>query len=192
MKSCIFSAFDDASDKHRARFEKMWCDCIESMFQQPLILLKSGSMAKVVGSFEEEIAPTFESTKARVAEERNSRGQLQSSLSEKIKLIPDDDASARDAVKIVQEIMEQTFGAIRSLVADHMQLYSESFFLMPMLRRLEGVMAEMELHEEDKIRYRARRDVLDKEQKHSESILGDLVYCIGSVQRFKVTYGGDQ
>merc|ERR1712232_391253 len=113
MKSCIFSAFDDASDKHRARFEKMWCDCIESMFQQPLILLKSGSMAKVVGSFEEEIAPTFESTKARVAEERNSRGQLQSSLSEKIKLIPDDDASARDAVKIVQEIMEQTFGAIR-------------------------------------------------------------------------------
>ena len=38
---------------------------MDSMFQSPLMLLKSGSMPAIGGSYEEEIAPTFESTKAR-------------------------------------------------------------------------------------------------------------------------------
>jgi len=192
MKGCIFAAFDNATDAHRARFMQMWCDFMDSMFQSPMMLLKSGSMPKIGGGYEEEIAPTFESTKARIKQERRGRGTLQSALREKVKMIPEDDASANDSVKMVQKIMEQTFAVIRSVVADHMQLYSESFFLLPMLRRLEGVMAEMELQEEDKIRYRARKDVLNKEKQTSEGILGDLVHCVDAVQKFKVTYGGGQ
>ena len=41
----------------------MWCDFMDSMFQSPLMLLKSGSMPSIGDGFSEEIAPTFESTK---------------------------------------------------------------------------------------------------------------------------------
>ncbi|CAJ1337985.1 unnamed protein product [Effrenium voratum] len=192
MKRCIFEAFDAACDHHRVRFMQMWIDFMDSMFQSPLMLLKSGSMPAIGGSYEEEIAPTFESTKARIKQERRGRGTLQTSLREKVKQIPDDDQSANESVVMVQRIIEQTFGVIRSVVADHMQLYSESFFLLPMLRRLEGVMAQMELQEEDKTSYRARKSVLDAEKKVSEGLLEDLTYCVESVKRFKVTYGGGQ
>jgi len=190
MKRCIFDAFDCACDKHRVRFMQMWCDFMDSMFQSPLMLLKSGSMPSIGSGYEEEIAPTFNTTKARIMQERKGRGTLQTALREKVKQIPDDDVMAKESVKMVQRIIEQTFAVIRSVVADHMQLYSESFFLLPMLRRLEGVMAEMELQEEDKEKYRARKDVLEKEKALSEGMLADLTYCVEAVQRFKVTYGG--
>eukprot|EP00913_Durusdinium_trenchii_P009830 g9229.t1 len=132
------------------------------MFQSPLMLLKSGSMPSIGDGFSEEIAPTFESTKARIVQERNGRGTLQTALREKVKQIPDDDVMANESVKM------QTFAVIRSVVADHMQLYSESFFLLPMLRRLEGVMAQMELQDKDKNSYRARKSVLDKEKAVSQ------------------------
>jgi len=147
-------------------------------------------MPSIGSGYEEEIAPTFNTTKARIMQERKGRGTLQTALREKVKQIPDDDVMAKESVKMVQRIIEQTFAVIRSVVADHMQLYSESFFLLPMLRRLEGVMAEMELQEEDKEKYRARKDVLEKEKALSEGMLADLTYCVEAVQRFKVTYGG--
>ncbi|CAE7255259.1 dlpC [Symbiodinium necroappetens] len=190
MKRCIFDAFDAACDKHRIRFMQMWCDFMDSMFQSPLMLLKSGSMPSIGSGYEEEIAPTFESTKARIHQERRGRGTLQTALREKVKQIPDEDVAAKESVKMVQRIIEQTFAVIRSVVADHMQLYSESFFLLPMLRRLEGVMADMQLQEEDKEKYRARKSVLEKEKAASEGMLADLTHCIEAVKRFKVTYGG--
>ena len=51
----------------------------------------------------------------------------------------------------------------------------ESFFLLPMLRRLEGVMAQMELQEEDKNSYRARKSVLEKEKKVSQGLVSGAV-----------------
>mmetsp|Transcript_8292 Transcript_8292/g.26324 ORF Transcript_8292/g.26324 Transcript_8292/m.26324 type:complete len:728 (-) Transcript_8292:116-2299(-) len=190
MRACIFKAFDSACELHRTAFMQMWCDFMDSMFQSPLSLLKSCSTPSIGGTYEEEIAPTFESTKTRIDKERRSRNTLHAQLHEQIKQIPDDDLSARDSVKMVQAIIEQTFGVIRCVVADQMQLYSESFFLLPMLRRLEGAMANMELEEDDKKRYRARKTVLAEEEKKSTSLLKDLGYCVDLVERFKVTCGG--
>lgn len=50
----------------------------------------------------------------------------------------------------------------------------------------------MELQEDDKISYRARKSVLEDERKISQGMLTDLNYCVEAVQRFKVTYGGGQ
>merc|ERR1712060_978570 len=151
---------------------------MDSMFQSPLLLLKSCSTPQLGEGYGDEIAPTFESTKERIMDERKNRGSLHHKLQDKIKLIPDDDASAHEALEMVQEIIEQTFEGIRCVVADQMQLYSESFFLLPMLRRLEGAMAVMDLEEEDKKRYRMRKTVLLEEKKKSEDILADLTWCI--------------
>jgi len=189
MKACIYKTFDDTCAKHQEKFTMMWNDFMQSMFQSPLILLKSCSMPKIGGFYEGEMAPTFESTKERIAMERQNRGMLQTVLQEKIKQIPLDDSKAKQAVQLVQEIIEQTFSVIRCITSDQMQLYSESFFLLPMLRRLEGEMASMELAEEDKKRYRARKSILDQERSKCTSLGDDLGWCVDAVQKFKVTCG---
>merc|ERR1719188_804777 len=115
------------------------------------MLLKGGS-AKL-GSLDEEdmmdIAPTLEITKERIKNERLQRGGLSNKLANMIKDIPDDDARANQALKMVMSIIEQTFNVIRSAVSDQLELYSKSFFLLPMLRRLEGDMSRLELAEAD-------------------------------------------
>ena len=45
-------------------YVRMWCDFMDSMFQSPLMLLKSGSMPSIGSGYDEEIAPTFDTTKA--------------------------------------------------------------------------------------------------------------------------------
>uniref|UniRef100_A0A7S2LA20 Dynamin GTPase domain-containing protein n=1 Tax=Zooxanthella nutricula TaxID=1333877 RepID=A0A7S2LA20_9DINO len=190
MKSCIFKAFDDTCARHQQSFMGMWNDWMDSMFQSPLMLLKAGSMPKIGGTYETEIAPTLESTKQRIEEERDSRGGLQKKLKEQVKRIPDDDRYADQAVKMVQSIIEQTFGVIRCAVSDQMELYSKSFFLLPMLRRLEGDMAQLDLLEEDRNRYRARCELLREEATKSSGILTDLDWCIDAVQKFRITCGG--
>lgn len=190
MKACIFLTFDETCSKHQQAFMGMWNDWMDSMFQSPLMLLKAGSMPKIGGTYETEIAPTLESTKMRIEEERDSRGGLQKKLSMQIKNIPDDDRHADQAVKMVQSIIEQTFGVIRCAVSDQMELYSKSFFLLPMLRRLEGDMAKLQLAEEDKNRYRMRTEVLKEENETSTGILSDLRWCIDEVQKFRITCGG--
>jgi len=155
-------------------------------------LLKGGSTPSIGGTYEEEIAPTFQSTKARIESERKTRNTLHVQLNAKIKNIPDDDASAGVALRMCQEVIEQTFGVIRCVVADQMQLYSESFFLLPMLRRLEGSMANMDLQEDDKRRYRARKNLLSDENTKSTGLVSDLDHCINAVDTFKVTCGGGQ
>jgi GTP-binding protein EngB required for normal cell division len=191
MKNCIFKAFDAACEAHRIEFMQMWVDYMNSMFQAPLTLLKSGSMPSI-GDYQEEIAPTFESTKQRIIDERMGRSKLQQGLQHEIKQIPEDDARAQESVEMVQKIIEKTFGVIRCVVADQMQLYSESFFLLPMLRRLEGVMANIELEEEDAARYRMRKTMLVEEETKCSGLQEDLKYCIDQVQKFKVTCGGGQ
>eukprot|EP00401_Gymnodinium_catenatum_P038039 CAMPEP_0117543582 /NCGR_PEP_ID=MMETSP0784-20121206/45134_1 /TAXON_ID=39447 /ORGANISM="" /LENGTH=723 /DNA_ID=CAMNT_0005340363 /DNA_START=55 /DNA_END=2223 /DNA_ORIENTATION=+ len=191
MKGCIFNAFDSAASKHQENFMKLWSDYMDSMFQSPLMLLKSCSSPQFSEeeSYTEEVAPTFSATKERINREREQRDALGGTLRQKVKNIPESDMKTGEAVDMVQDIIEQTFSVIRCIVADQMQLYSESFFLLPMLRRLEGEMADMELHEDDKMRYRARKEVLVEEKGKSNECLDDLTWSIQAIEKFKVTQG---
>eukprot|EP00927_Polykrikos_kofoidii_P080951 TRINITY_DN77_c0_g1_i5.p1 TRINITY_DN77_c0_g1~~TRINITY_DN77_c0_g1_i5.p1 ORF type:complete len:745 (-),score=189.40 TRINITY_DN77_c0_g1_i5:60-2231(-) len=189
MKGCIFKAFDHACQKHQDNFMKLWNDFMGSMFQSPLMLLKSSSMVRITdeSTYTEEVAPTFESTKDRIMDERKQRGAISNAIRAKMKDIPEDDFVADTCTTLVQEIIEETFSAIRCIVADQMQLYSESFFLLPMLRRLEGTMANLELEEEDQQRYRVRMTVLQEEKAISEGINSELNWSIEAIEKFKVT-----
>merc|ERR1712032_1666442 len=142
----------------------MWQDWMQAMFNSPMQLLKAGSMPKLDDSYEDISAPTFDTTKARIVDERESRVGVQSDISEKIKNIPDDDALAKQSAQQVQEIIEQVFNIIRCNVADQMELYSKSFFLVPMLRRLEGDMSQLQLQESEKEKYQIRKQTLGSEK----------------------------
>merc|ERR1719203_2298526 len=61
MKSCIFETFDETCARHQNSFMQMWSDWMNSMFTSPLKMLKAGSAPKISGTYETEIAPTFQS-----------------------------------------------------------------------------------------------------------------------------------
>merc|ERR1711963_26004 len=96
---------------------------------------------------------------------------------------------AKESAEQVQEIIEQVFNIIRCNVADQMELYSKSFFLVPMLRRLEGDMAQLELQEAEKERHRIRKTTLSTEQVTTTKIVTDLDWCIDAVPKFRITAG---
>jgi hypothetical protein len=190
MKACIFKAFDEAVDQQQKKFKAMYKDALLSMTSLPVKTLKTSSMPLIGDTYEEECLPAFDDTKARIEQEMQKRGSMESGVRGRIRNIPTDDSQAGQALKMVVAIIEETFGVIRSQVADQMELYSESFFLMPMLRRLEGHMANLELLDEDKAKYRNRRETLLSEQKKTDAILVDVSWCVDQVHVFRVTRAG--
>lgn len=192
MKECIFNTFDSTCSRHKEAFMTMWQDWMQAMFASPMQLLKAGSMPKLDESYEGEVAPTLDTTKERIATERFNRVGVQNKIGEQIKNIPDDDSQARESAMMVQSIIEQVFHIIRCNVADQMELYSKSFFLVPMLRRLEGDMAMLELEDSEKEKYQMRKTTLDAEKETSTKIVTDLDWCIDAVQKFRITSGGGE
>lgn len=190
MKEAIFLAFDEACQENLGTFVSMWCDYLDSMFQSPLMLLKSATVQKAAEMSEEDFdgcAPTFDGTKERIEREMGQRGQVANDIREKIKGIPLDDSQAFQSKTIIEEIIEDVFGRIRSMVADQMQLYAESFFLLPMLRRVEGKVARMELTDSDKRRYQEIKKILVEEEGKKTALGADLKWCYEAVQKFKVS-----
>merc|ERR1712232_1320701 len=100
-----------------------------------------------MGTYDDMILPTLETAKDRIRQERQDRGGFGRDIRKKIAEM--NMGAVSDAVKELENTIEETFGAIRCVVADNIQLYAESFFLLPILRRLEGEMSQLELLEDD-------------------------------------------
>merc|ERR1712000_450624 len=146
------------------------------MFQSPMTLLKNSSSKKLAGPEDEDScqAPTFEDTKERIQNEMRHRESLKNKNDDEINRIPQGDTTYTQATDKIKTIIGQSFSQIRCQVSDQIQLYSESFFLLPMLRRLEGDMSQMQLSDEDSRRYRTRKKVLDEEGTKAKTMLTDL------------------
>merc|ERR1712151_1134952 len=136
MKERIYRTFDDACEGHRDSFVKMWQDWMGSMFESPMTLLQGSSTTEIDEALTA-VAPDLQATKERVEAERLQRQSVNFSLKKDIDGIPTEDTCSHNAAQKVQEVCERTFGRIRCAVSDQMELYAKSFFLLPMLRRLE-------------------------------------------------------
>merc|ERR1719408_188156 len=138
---------------------------MNAMFQSPFKLLKQSS-AKPLGSRADEgeddfdLAPTQDSTQERIAQEIQNRDRATHEMDKQISAVST--CAGRDKRQMSQQIIEDIFGRIRTVVADQMQLYSESFFLLPMLRRLEGEMSSMEMPDAEKKAYAMRQEMLQQ------------------------------
>jgi hypothetical protein len=198
MKDAIFSAFDACVESNRIQFKKMWIDYLHTMFEAPISLMKGGTMPKASeimydtdahgagGSGflgDSGMAPTFEGEhgmKARIKKDMERREMTKRHMEMRMSGIK---VGAEDTL---QHLLDEMFTRIRCLVADQMQLYAESFFLLPMLRRLEGDMAKMEMAEADRNRYKRIVEMKQEEGAKKDVLQKDLVWCIDRIQDFKV------
>lgn len=80
--------------------------------------------------------------------------------------------------------MKKTFAFIRAQLSDQVELYAESFFKLPMMRRLEEDMSRIELSEVDRESFQLRREYLQGERKRFADSIQDLKECIAKIQAF--------
>jgi hypothetical protein len=89
-------------------------------------------------------------------------------------------------VEKVQMLVLKTFSFIRAQISDQIELYADSFFKLPMMRRLEEDMSQITLSDEDMATYGARRDFLEGELTTLTSNLKSLEECINKIQQFSL------
>merc|ERR1719223_985782 len=108
---------------------------------------------------------SFDDTKMRIPEEIKSRSGIEAVLAKWLSDIPTESDQIDVAVDKVQQLVLKTYSFIRSQVCDQVELFAESFFKLPMMRRLEEDMSMIELSEQDQENYKAHRDLLQGQAK---------------------------
>merc|ERR1712113_1204793 len=98
--------------------------------------------------------------------------------------IPTEMHELEDAVDLVQLLVLKVYSHIRSKICDQVELFAESFFKMPLMRRLEEDMMKIELSEVDREGYRVRREKLQTEQLANSHGLKEVKECLGTLTSF--------
>merc|ERR1712050_758534 len=134
---------------------------LTATFANPWVFLKGYTPTDDgAGALGDLVLPSFDDTKKRIPAEIHGRGRVEGSINHHLQDIPTEDEQIDDAVDKVQMLVLKTYSFIRSQVCDQVELFAESFFKLPMLRRLEEDMAAIDISEEDKANYQNRRDRL--------------------------------
>merc|ERR1712183_356818 len=138
------------------------------------------------GELEDACLPSFDDTKERIPKEIQGRSGIDTTLSKWLQDIPTEPHQIDEAVDKVQMLVLKTYSFIRSQVCDQVELFAESFFKLPMLRRLEEDMAMIELSEGDKKNYEARRGSLGAEINKARTANTEINWCIERLNNYKM------
>merc|ERR1711985_182250 len=101
----------------------------------------------------------------RIPEEIESRSGMDMILNGWLMQIPEDPVHIDEAVDKVQMLVLKMYSYIRSQVCDQVELFTESFFKLPMLRRLNEDMSNIEIDAQNQANYVARRKTLEQQVK---------------------------
>lgn len=137
VKSLVYETFDKAVDRQLSQFVELFDNTLASMFSNPWVFLKRASTHIDEASLEDVCLPSFEDTKERIPSEIENRSGIDTILQKWLASIPQEPAMIDDAVDKAQMLLLKTFQFIRAQVADQIELFAESFFKLPMMRRLE-------------------------------------------------------
>lgn len=133
----------------------------------------------------ENVAPAFDETKVRLSKDLQSCSGIESKLNKWFQDIPTESHQIDDAVDRVQVLVMKTYSFIRAQVCDQVELFAESFFKLPMLRRLGEDMAGIELSEAGKASYQTRHDRLSAEIIRAHDCFAEISLCIDRLADFK-------
>lgn len=187
IKHLVFQTHDAACERQLQQFSELFDNMLTSTFSNPWVFLKGAtSTTSESDDLLDSVLPSFEDTKDRIPKEVQSRSGVEATLSKWLQNIPTDPHQIDESVDRVQMLVLKTYGFIRSQVCDQVELFAESFFKLPMLRRLEEDMSMIELSEEDKQNYEARRARLAEDLRATEESMTEITGCIDRLQGFKL------
>mmetsp|Transcript_83113 Transcript_83113/g.173982 ORF Transcript_83113/g.173982 Transcript_83113/m.173982 type:complete len:730 (-) Transcript_83113:85-2274(-) len=186
IKQLLFSTYDKACQRQLQQFVELFENMLTSTFSNPWVFLKGSNPGCQSDDMSDAVLPSFDDTKDRIPKEINGRSGTEAILSKWLSDIPTDSSQIDEAVDKVQMLVLKTYGFIRSQVCDQVELFSESFFKLPMMRRLEQDMAQIELTDDDTLNYQARRDRLTEDIKGAQESLVEIDGCISRIQSFKL------
>merc|ERR1712060_552430 len=181
IKHLIFTAYDTAVERQLNQFLALFSNMLTSTFSNPWINLKGSTIESAVDEEEEE-----EDFKMRIPREIESRSGMENTLNKWLQDIPTDAQNIDEAVDKVQMLVLKTYSYIRSQVCDQVELFTESFFKLPMLRRLSEDMSNICLTDADKANYKARRERLDGEMKKAQLFVKETSECMEQIETFQM------
>ena len=211
-RDLLFAKYDAYLDKQRKLFIELFNNTLQSTFQYPWALIKASSWAITDleqrttedGDDDEEekndenqspenneedwmadmALPSFQDTRERIPKEMSHRSTIEKLLQEMVNEIPIDNSHVDEAVEKVQALMITVFRAIRNLICDQLELFSDSFFQLPMSRHLEGEMMDVQLSESDVLRFTGMRDSKKDNMDAMGEMVENLNWCVGAVEKF--------
>eukprot|EP00440_Ansanella_granifera_P049326 gb/GFBE01053442.1/.p1 GENE.gb/GFBE01053442.1/~~gb/GFBE01053442.1/.p1 ORF type:complete len:726 (+),score=176.49 gb/GFBE01053442.1/:1-2178(+) len=187
IKHAVWETYDKTCARQLRQFVELFENMLTSTFSNPWVFLKGATQNDTKGEdLAEAMLPSFDDTKGRIPKEIQSRSGMEATLSRWLHDIPTEPHEIDEAVDMVQMLVLKTYGFIRSQVCDQVELFAESFFKLPMMRRLEEDMALIELTSEDKANYEARRERLIPAIAKEEESLKEINWCIDRLQGFKL------
>eukprot|EP00418_Pyrodinium_bahamense_P099611 CAMPEP_0179037846 /NCGR_PEP_ID=MMETSP0796-20121207/14334_1 /TAXON_ID=73915 /ORGANISM="Pyrodinium bahamense, Strain pbaha01" /LENGTH=728 /DNA_ID=CAMNT_0020734157 /DNA_START=78 /DNA_END=2264 /DNA_ORIENTATION=+ len=187
IKHLVYQTYDKACQRQLSQFVELFDNMLTSTFSNPWVFLKGATTGTAESDdLQDAVLPSFDDTKERIPLEIQSRSGTEATLSKWLTDIPTDSKHIDEAVDKVQMLVLKTYSFIRSQVCDQVELFSESFFKLPMMRRLEEDMAMMELSEEDTANYQSRRDRLSGDISKAQDALVEINGCIDRLQGFKL------
>jgi len=179
IKHMVYDAYDQACERQLASFIDLFENMLTSTFSNPWVFLKGATSGGAVDG-------ATSNPKDRIPLEIQSRSGVDTLLNKWLQDIPTEPHQIDEAVDKVQQLVLKTYSFIRSQVCDQVELFSESFFKMPMLRRLTEDMSNIKLSEEDKEKYNMRRQRLADEKAVATESLKEVAWCIERLQGFKL------
>jgi GTP-binding protein EngB required for normal cell division len=191
IKTLVFQTYDKAVDRQLAQFMELFNNTLASTFSNPWVFLKRASKGLAgedgtPGNLDDVALPSFEDTKRRIPVEIESRSGMETILSKWLASIPQESHQMDDAVDKVQMLVLKTFAFIRAQIADQIELFAESFFKLPMMRRLEEDMSGIELNPADFEVYKVRREMLEAEFTQVQGDLKSIEECNGKLSNFAI------
>jgi GTP-binding protein EngB required for normal cell division len=214
-RTLLFNRYDKFLTNQRALFTELFFNTLQSTFQYPWALIKASSWSMEEldnhvkpGEEEDEgeapasptssvdpfadfaTLPSFEDTVARIPLEMSHRATIEGLLQSLVNEIPIDSDHVEIAVEKVQALMITVFRAIRNLICDQMELFADSFFLLPMSRHLEGQMIDVVLSEQDVARFAGLRDAKEEQAQKISTMLENINWSAEAIEQFARRRGG--
>jgi hypothetical protein len=190
IKTLVFQTYDKAVERQLAQFMELFNNTLASTFSNPWVFLKRASRGLAADdqgnsvNLDDVILPSFEDTKARIPIEIESRSGMETILTKWLSAIPQEPHQMDEAVDKVQMLVLKTFAFIRAQIADQIELFAESFFKLPMMRRLEEDMSLIELNPSDYEVYNVRRGKLEQEYSDMEGNRENVDVCMSRLSSF--------
>jgi len=180
IKHLLFTAYDEAVDRQLKQFIFLFSNMLTSTFSNPWVNLKSATVDHA-SDVDDELG-----TKMRIPEEIESRSGMEKILNGWLMNIPEDPLQIDEAVDKVQMLVLKMYGYIRSQVCDQVELFTESFFKLPMLRRLNEDMSNIKIDSQNQKKYMERREMLAQQVQDTKASIEEVSWCIQRLQTYKM------